>query len=126
MTDRRLRAHARDGLLALFALAALLALLARRSGLGALANPVAVLLGVAGAALIEAAFLRYPELGAAWDRPLVHVGGLVVLLAGAAAAYVVVGLAFVAAACWGLATFLLLLAAVAITGRNPLARLSGP
>ncbi|WP_226022254.1 hypothetical protein [Halomicrobium salinisoli] len=118
--------HARDDLLALLAVGALLALLARRSGLGALANPAAAVAGVAGAVLIEAAFLRYPELGAAWDRPLVHLGGLGAVLLAGVGAYLLVGSPIVAALCWGLVTFLLLLAAVVVTGRNPLARLAGP
>ncbi len=115
------RAHARDALLALLALAALVALLARQGALDALADPATALVGIGGAVLIEAAFLRVPALGHLWERPVAYLGGLVALLASAAAAYALVGPALVAAACWGLVVILALLAAVVVTGRNPLA-----
>jgi hypothetical protein len=110
----------RDGLLAAGGLAVLLAGLAATDALGAVFDPTAAVAGVAGAVLLEVAFLRYPgRLLSFWERRGVPVAGLLaVLLTGVVAARDAPGA--VGALAWGLATYLALLAPVLAGLGNPL------
>lgn len=111
------RGHLRDGLLAGLALVGLLWALGT-DGRRRLRDPVAALLGVGTALTMEWAFLRYPErLLSLWERPLVSLGSALGLLAAGVAARDSPRL--VAAGCWGLVTYLLLLARVLGGGTDP-------
>jgi len=115
--------HRRDGLLAVAALATLLAGLTWTGAATALARPVAVAAGVGGAVALELVFLRAPRVAAAWERPAVWATAtLSTLLLGAGLLWVG-GAVAVAAACWGLVTYLGLLAAVVAGWANPVAAL---
>ena len=111
----------RDGLLAAGGLIVLLAGVAAVDALGAVLDPRAAVAGVAGAALLEVAFLRYPErLLGLWERRGVPVAGLlVVLFAGVTT--VRYAPAAVGALVWGLATYLALLGCVLAGLGNPMA-----
>ena len=115
----------RDGLLAVVGLAALAAGAVRTVGAGPLLDPAAVAGGVAGALLLEAAFLRYPGvLLAVWERRGVPAAALLAVVAVGVAALryapVVVG-----GLLWGLATYLALLGCVLAGVGNPLSRVAG-
>lgn len=110
----------RDAMLAALASTGLLALLAREDALGALAAPLAAAGGVAGALVVELAFLRSRTVADCWRLPAVQIGSTVAVLAGGLLAYAVGGLLVVAALCWGLATYFALLASVVLFGTNPL------
>ena len=113
--------HRRDALLASVALSALLGGLLATGRAAALGSPAAVLGGVAGALALEVVFLRADRPAAAWDRPVVW-GPATVATVGCGAVGLWVGGAVVAAALvWGLVAYLLLLAAVVVGGRNPVA-----
>ena len=111
----------RDALLAALASTVLLALLIREDAVGALAVPLAVAGGIAGALLVELAFLRSRTVAALWRRPAVQIGSTAAVLAAGLLAYAASGLVVVAALCWGLATYFAQLASVVVFGTNPLA-----
>lgn len=114
----------RDGLLAAGGLVVLLAVAFAVDALGAVLDPLAVVVGVGGAVLLEVAFLRYPgHLLALWERRGVPRAGLLAVLAvgivGVRAAPGVVGVLV-----WGLTTYLALLGCVLAGLGNPLARVA--
>ncbi|MFC6941997.1 hypothetical protein ACFQE8_18795 [Salinirubellus sp. GCM10025818] len=118
--DDRTRGLFRDGSLALLALAAMLDVLRRRDRIDTLLDPAALLPGVVGAIVVEALMLRDPERTRdLWERPLVRVASL--------GGTVAVGRTLarqreeraVAAVCWGLLTYLLLLGVVLSGRENP-------
>jgi hypothetical protein len=124
--DQTLSAHMadarRDGALALVTLAALVALGTRAVGVAPFVRPLAVAVGVAGALVLEWAFLASPTLAAGWERRGVP-------LASAAAVVAAVVLVprvpwLVGAAAWGLVTYGGLLGCVLAGWGNPVARLS--
>lgn len=111
----------RDGLLAAAGLVALLAGAVAAEALGAVVDPLAAATGVAGAVLLEVAFLRYPDrLLAVWERRGVPLVGLLVVTAVGAVATLAVP-AVLGVLVWGLATYLVLLAVVLAGLGNPLA-----
>lgn len=110
----------RDGLLAAGGLVALLAAATAADALGAVADPLAAVAGVAGAVLLEVAFLRYPDrLLAVWERRGVPAAALLAALVVGTVAVLTVppGLGVLV---WGLATYLVLLALVLAGFANPL------
>ncbi|PSP15607.1 hypothetical protein BRC62_06990 [Halobacteriales archaeon QH_10_67_13] len=116
MTDFR-----RDALLAGCTLGGLVAVLAATDGAARPFDPVAVGLGVAGALAVEVAFLRSATVARLWRRPAVQLSGAVVVTAGGALSYVLVGPAAVVTLCWGIVTYFCLLSVVLAVGDNPLA-----
>ena len=114
----------RDGLLAAGGLVVLLAGAAAVDALGTVLDPLAAVAGVAGAVLLEVAFLRYPErLLGLWGRRGVPTAGLLTVLAvGAVAVQVAPGV--LGALVWGLAAYLALLGCVLAGFGNPLAPLA--
>lgn len=113
--------HARDGALALVALAVCTGVLRVTRGLGALFDPVAVTGGLAGALALEVVFLSYPEqLLAVWERPESAVGATLALLAGGVVALWVAPW-LLAAVVWGLLTYLVLLGSLLLGLGNPVA-----
>ncbi|QLD87569.1 hypothetical protein HWV07_00365 [Natronomonas salina] len=114
----------RDGLLALAGLGVLLAGSLATVGAGPLLDPAAAAVGVAGAGLLEVAFLRYPGvLLAAWERRYVPLVGLLVVL-GLGSLAVLFAPVLVGALAWGLVTYLALLACVLAGLGNPLSAVS--
>jgi len=117
--------RSRDGLLAVAGLCVLVALAVRTGVTGRLLDPRVAVAGVAGAVLVEAVFLRYPDRALAlWDRRGVPVVALLVLLAGAVLAVRIAGW-LVPALVWGLLCYLALLACVLAGLGNPVATLVG-
>lgn len=115
--------YRRDSLLAAGTLGVLLSALVVEEALASLLDVVPALAGIAGALLVEAAFLRSPAVTELWERPSVQVGSGVAVSAGGLGAYVVVGPAVLATLCWGIVTYFALLGAVLALGENPLATL---
>jgi len=113
--------YRRDASLAVVALVTLLALLAAESALNALWRPVPAAAGVVGALLLELWFLRSGTLARRWERPSVHLGSLVAVVASGIWAYVTAGPPVVATLCWGLLTYFALLGTVVTLGHNPIA-----
>lgn len=111
----------RDALLAALVSGGLLTLLVSQNAVGALASPVAITGGVAGALVVELAFLRSTTVQDLWRRPIVQVGSTAAVLAAGTIAYTAGGAVVIAALCWGLATYFVLLGAVVVFGTNPLA-----
>lgn len=111
----------RDGLSAVVALAALLAVGVTVAGWRVFVDPLALGVGFVGTLLLEAAFLRYPDrLLAVWERPGVAPGAAVaVLVAGAGAVWAAPWL--LGALAWGLVGYLALLACVLAGVGNPVA-----
>jgi len=108
----------RDAAVAACCGALLLGALAVTDAVDELSNPVAVAVGVLGAAAVEATFLADTPVADWWTRPWVRAASALVLLGGALGAALVVGPVVVAAACWGLATYFVFLA-VAVAGYWP-------
>lgn len=104
--------YRRDALLAAAVAVALLGVLATRGALEALLAPVSITGGVVSALLVEALFLRSDFVASLWKRPVVHVGGGLGVVAGGLVAYSLAGPTVLAALCWGLATYFLLLGAL--------------
>jgi len=113
--------HRRDALLAGVALSVLLGGLLATGRAAALVSPAAILGGVAGALALEVVFLRADRLAAAWDRPVVWATATLATVGCGAVGLWVGGAVVAAALVWGLAAYLLLLAAVVVGGRNPVA-----
>lgn len=102
--------YRRDAGAALLCGGALLAALSWAGALGTLRVWPVAAVGVAGALGLEAMFLLDTPIESLWERPGVRAGGTVALLGGAAGLATVLGPAVIAAACWGLATYFVLLA----------------
>ena len=114
----------RDGLLAAATCAALL-FGARSVGVdGAiLLKPSLAGVGCGGMACVEVVLLRYPErTRRLWERRVVQVTSVLGVLVGGAIAVSVGAVWVVAVLVWGLVAYLGLVAVVAASGRNPLAR----
>jgi hypothetical protein len=113
--------YRRDALLAALTLGTLLGVLAVGRSIHTLTGPIPAAAGVAGALLVEGAFLRSGVVAALWERPIVQFGSTLGVLAGGVTLAVVTGPTVVATLCWGLATYFVLLAAMVVLGENPLA-----
>ncbi len=113
--------HRRDALLAVVALSAVGGGLVATRTAAALTGPLAVGGGVAGALALEALFLRVDRLADAWDRPGVWATATLATVGVGAVALRAGGAVVAAALCWGLVTYLLLLAAVVAGVGNPVA-----
>jgi hypothetical protein len=111
----------RDAALAAGVLAALVGLLWATDATEALWQPAPAAVGVLGALVVELVFLRSPSLAALWERRVVQLGGVVAVVGGGAWAYQTLGPSAVAILCWGLSTYFVLLGAVLVFDRNPLA-----
>lgn len=111
----------RDAALAAGAVAALVGLLWATDATEALWQPAPAAVGVLGALVVELAFLRSPSLAALWERRVVQLGGVVAVVGGGAWVYQTLGPSAVAILCWGLSTYFVLLGAVLVFDRNPLA-----
>ena len=110
----------RDGLLAAVGLLVLLSGTVGAVGVGPVLDPTAVVGGVLVACLVEAAFLRSPEiLLSLWERRGVPTASLLAVVALGAVA-VRYAPAAVGALVWGLATYLALLGCVLAGFGNPL------
>ena len=110
----------RDGLLAAVGLLVLLSGTIGTVGVGPVLDPTAAVGGVLVALLVEAAFLRHPEiLLSPWERRGVPTASLLVVVALGAAAVRYAPVA-VGALVWGLATYLALLGCVLAGLGNPL------
>ncbi|MFC7139021.1 hypothetical protein ACFQMA_04110 [Halosimplex aquaticum] len=112
---------ARDALLAVVCGVALLTLLAVTESLSLLVRPGSAAAGIAAALAVEALFVADTPAGDLWERPAVQAGSVVALAAGGVVAVAVGGRWFVAAACWGVATYFVLLALVLTGVWNPTA-----
>ena len=114
----------RDALLAVAGLAVLSAGAAVAVGVGPLLDSRAVAGGVAGALLLEAAFLRYPRrLLGLWERRGVPTAALLAVV-GVGAAALRYAPPLVGALVWGLVTYLALLGCVLAGVGNPLSRVA--
>lgn len=100
----------RDALLAATSGAVLLATLAVTGSLSTLARPAVAAAGVAAALAVEALFVADTPAAELWERRVVQVGSALALVGSAGVALLVAGPRVVAAACWGLATYFVLLA----------------
>ena len=82
-------------------------------------SPAAVGAGTVGTLALEALLsVRADRVRTVWARPVVQVGSVVCVVAAAAAGIVLVGTAALTALVSGLATYLLLLAVVAVADRR--------
>jgi hypothetical protein len=118
------RQLSRDGLLAAATCMTLL-LGARSMGVGwaVFAKPLLAGVGCAGMVVIEVVLLRYPEqTRRLWERRVVRVTSVLGVLVGGAVAASVGAVWVVAVLVWGLVAYLGLVVIVAVSGRNPLAR----
>lgn len=88
----------------------LLTLLGFLGAVDALADPRTAALGVGAGVAVEAAFLAGTRVVEWWERPRVAPASAVGLVVGAAAVAAWLGPVVVAAACWGVATYLVVLA----------------
>ncbi|ELZ22337.1 hypothetical protein C475_17533 [Halosimplex carlsbadense 2-9-1] len=102
----------RDALLATGSAGALSAALSLTESLSLLARPAVAAAGIAAALAVESLFVAETPATELWERPAVQVGSAVALVGGAVVALLAGGPWVVAAACWGLATYFLLLALV--------------
>jgi len=99
----------RDALLAGASGTALLALLTLTASLSLLARPETAAAGVGAALLVEALFVADTRAVELWERRSVRLVSVAVLVAGSILAAGVAGQWLVAATCWGLATYFVLL-----------------
>jgi len=113
--------YRRDAVLALCVLSVVVSVLHAERALGTLLAPGTILAGVTVAVLVEGVFLRSPTVADLWERPVVQIGTTAALLAGGLLSAFVVGLPILAALCWGLVTYFVLLGAVVLLGINPVA-----
>jgi hypothetical protein len=113
----------RDGILACLTLVALVIVGGRVVGVGPFVRPLAVAVGVAGALVLEWAFLASPTLAREWERRGVPVVSAVAVVV-AAVALVPRAPWLVGAAAWGLVTYGGLLGCVLAGWGNPVARVS--
>lgn len=111
--------YRRDAVLALCVLAVAVSVLRVERALGTLLSPAAALAGVAVALLVEVVFLRSAAVATLWERPAVQIGTTAALLAGGLIAALAVGPPVLAALCWGLVTYFLLLGGLLLLGTNP-------
>jgi len=99
----------RDATLAAVSAGALLAVLAVTAPLSTLARPAVAATGIAAALAVEALFVADTPAAELWERPAVQVGSAVALVGGGVVGVAATGPWVVAAACWGLATYFVLL-----------------
>jgi hypothetical protein len=102
--------YRRDAAFALLCGLALLAYLRWTAAVGTLRSGTAVAVGVAGALGVEALFVLDTPAASLWERRGVRTAAAVALLACAGGLAVLLGPVAVAAACWGLATYFVVLA----------------
>ncbi|MGB9952442.1 hypothetical protein ACOZ4F_08580 [Haloarcula marismortui] len=102
--------YRRDAVFALLCGLVLLAYLRWTAAVETLQSGVAVVVGVAGALGVEALFLLDTPAASLWERRGVRTASAVALLVCAAGLAVLLGPVVVAAACWGLATYFVVLA----------------
>ncbi|WP_135364051.1 hypothetical protein [Halosimplex halophilum] len=100
----------RDALLAAASAAVLLVVLAATGSLSVLTRPGAAATGVVTALAVEALFVADTTVAYLWERPAVQVGSALALVVGGVLAVWTADPWLVAAACWGLATYFVLLA----------------
>jgi hypothetical protein len=113
----------RDGALACLTLVALVGVGVRAVGVDPFVRPLAVGIGVAGALVIEWAFLASPTLATGWERRGVPLASAATVL-GAAVVLAPRVPWLVGAAAWGLVTYGGLLGCVLAGWGNPVARVS--
>jgi len=106
---QRVNSITRDATLASLSGVALLALLAVMDALHALARPGHAALGLLGALALEWLFVAETPAVDLWNRRPVRVGSVVGLLLSCGLVAVTAGPWLVAAACWGIVTYFLLL-----------------
>ena len=111
--------YVRDASLALLCGVVLIGGLVRFDSLSLLTDPTALVVGVAGALVVKAAFVAGTPAGRLWERRAVQAGAVGALLAGAALVAWMAGPWILAAVCWGLATYFVLLAMVVTGVWNP-------
>ena len=117
--DERLR----DGVLAGFALALLVAAIGAAGRLDSLLDPAVAALGALGSLALEWVLLRRPERTRdLWERRPVRAVAVVLTVGGGIGLLSVAGAWPVAALSWGLIAYLVLLGLV-VHGSNPVARL---
>lgn len=105
----------RDALLATASALLLAVALVATGRVASLWRPLSVGVGVVGALAVEALFVAETPVSELWARPAIQVGSALALLAGAASALALDAVWLVAAACWGLGTYFVLLVAL-LTG----------
>lgn len=102
--------YRRDAGAALLCGIALIGYLSLIGALDALWSVPVAAVGVAGALAVEVLFVLDTRVGSLWERRGVRTGSAVALLVGTAGLAAVSGPAVVAAACWGLVTYFIILA----------------
>jgi hypothetical protein len=102
--------YRRDAGFALLCGLILVAYLRRAGALDTLWAVSAVAVGVAGALGVEALFVLDTPVASLWERRGVRTGSAVALLACAGGLAILLGPVVVAAACWGLVTYFVILA----------------
>ncbi|MDS0220580.1 hypothetical protein NDI54_04350 [Haloarcula sp. S1AR25-5A] len=100
----------RDAGVALLCGVALVGYLSLVGALDALWSVAVAAVGVAGALAVEALFVLDTPIASLWDRRGVRTGAAAALLVGAVGLTAFLGPAVVAAACWGLGTYFVILA----------------
>lgn len=113
--------YRRDGLLAGVALGAMLGGLIATGEAAALLRPGAFAVGVAGAVALEVLFLRVEGLAEGWEHPVAWASATLGTIAVGAALLWAGGVVAVAALCWGLVAYLVLLTVVVLAEYDPLA-----
>ncbi|WP_123533242.1 hypothetical protein [Halosimplex salinum] len=99
----------RDALLATASGGALLASLAITESLSLLGRPAVAVAGVAAALAVETLFVADTPAAELWERAPVRTASVLLIVGAGALAVRAGGLWLVAAACWGLATYFVLL-----------------
>jgi hypothetical protein len=101
--------YLRDAALAACCAVVLLGVLSVGDWAWTLADPVAAVVGVAGALAVEVLFVANTPAAALWEHLYFRTASVFALLFGAVAAAYLVGPVLVGAAVWGLATYFVLL-----------------
>ncbi|GCF14319.1 hypothetical protein Harman_22540 [Haloarcula mannanilytica] len=102
--------YRRDAGVALLCGVALIGYLGWSGAINALWSVPVAAIGVAVAVGVEALFVLDTPVGSLWERRGVRTGSAVALLVGAAGLAAVFGPSVVAAVCWGLVTYFVILA----------------
>jgi hypothetical protein len=97
--------------------AVLLFILGVRDAVVTLTDPRAVLLGVGGGLVVEALFLAGTRVGEWWERRWVPAASALALVLATLGGAAWLGPLVVAAACWGLATYVVVLVGTLLFGR---------